>query len=105
MKIRQIDATLHSAGLGVSSIRDLATAIDIQVISIPAEIVENVGSPAYIPATIPAGTYDGQDVDIPTAAIPNFLVNHVDVTEEVVYELTKVFFANLDYLHYMNDVH
>ncbi|HLS17040.1 MAG TPA: TAXI family TRAP transporter solute-binding subunit [Paenalcaligenes sp.] len=104
MKNRQIDATLQSAGLGVSSIRDLATAIDIQVISIPAEIVENVGSPAYIPATIPAGTYDGQDVDIPTAAIPNFLVTHEDVPEEVVYEMTKVFFDNLESLQSTHNV-
>jgi TRAP transporter TAXI family solute receptor len=36
MKNRQLDATLQSAGLGVASIRDLATAIKIQVIAVPA---------------------------------------------------------------------
>jgi len=104
MKNRQIDATLQSAGLGVASIRDLATAIDIEVISIPTEIVENVGSPAYIPAVIPAGTYDGQDTDIPTAAIPNFLVTHEDVPEEIVYQMTKVFYDNLDSLQSTHNV-
>src|SRR5690625_5654785 len=104
MKNRQIDATLQSAGLGVSSIRDLATAIDIQLITIPEQIVEMVGSTAYIPATIPEGTYDGQDVDIPTAAIPNFLVTHEDVPEEVVYEMTKVFFDNLESLQSTHNV-
>src|SRR5690625_569573 len=96
MKNRQIDATLQSAGLGVASIRDLATPIDIEIIPVPVEVVENVGSPAYLPATIPAGTYEGQDEEIPTAAIPNFLVTHEDVPDELVYEMTKVFYFKLD---------
>lgn len=104
MKNRQIDATLQSAGLGVSSIRDLATAIDIEVIPIPAEIVEKVGSPAYIPATIPANTYEGQDSEVPTAAIPIFLVTHEDVPEDLVYEMTKVFYDNLDSLQSTHSV-
>lgn len=104
MKNRQIDATLQSAGLGVSSIRDLATAIDIEVIPIPAEVVENVGSPAYIPATIPAETYEGQSSEVPTAAIPIFLVTHEDVPEDLVYEMTKVFYDNLDSLQSTHSV-
>jgi TRAP-type uncharacterized transport system substrate-binding protein len=32
MKNRQLDATLQSAGLGVSSIRDLATSVKIVVV-------------------------------------------------------------------------
>ncbi|HLS21289.1 MAG TPA: TAXI family TRAP transporter solute-binding subunit [Paenalcaligenes sp.] len=104
MKNRQIDATLQSAGLGVASIRDLATSIDIEIIPVPVEVVENVGSPAYLPATIPAGTYEGQDEEIPTAAIPNFLVTHEDVPEELVYEMTKVFYDNLDALQSTHNV-
>ena len=37
MKNRQLDATLQSAGLGVSSIRDLATSVPIVVVEIPAD--------------------------------------------------------------------
>ena len=36
MKNRQLDATLQSAGLGVSSIRDLASSVPITVVEIPA---------------------------------------------------------------------
>ena len=60
MKNRQLDATLQSAGLGVASIRDLATSVPITVVAVPPEIVEKIGAP-YVAATIPAGTYDGQD--------------------------------------------
>jgi TRAP transporter TAXI family solute receptor len=47
---------------------------------------------------IPAGTYTGQDQDVPTATIPNFLVTHAGVSEELAYAMTKELFANLDQL-------
>jgi TRAP transporter TAXI family solute receptor len=95
IKNRQLDATLQSAGLGVSSIRDLAASVAITVVEVPAGIVEQVGAP-YQPAVIPAGTYAGQDADVPTAAIQNYLVTSADVPEEVVYQMTKAIFENLD---------
>ncbi|MFN4104154.1 MAG: TAXI family TRAP transporter solute-binding subunit [Tepidimonas sp.] len=99
MKNRQLDATLQSAGLGVASIRDLATAIKIVVIPVPADVVAKVGDPAYQPAVIPANTYTGQTADVPTAAIPNFLVTHAGVPEDVVYRMTKAMYDNLDTLY------
>lgn len=94
IKNRQLDATLQSAGLGVASIKDLSTSIDIRMVSIPADVVEKLGAP-YIAATIPAGTYQGQDEDVPTVAIVNFLVTHEDVSEETAYQMTKLLFENL----------
>ena len=97
MKNRQLDATLQSAGLGVASIRDLATSVAIQVVEIPAELTEKVGVP-YQVATIPAGTYEGQDADVTTAAVPNFLVTHSEVSDDLAYAMTAQLFANLDKL-------
>jgi TRAP transporter TAXI family solute receptor len=99
MKNRQLDATLQSAGLGVASIRDLATAIRIVVVPIPADIVTKVGDAAYQPAVIPANTYVGQTTDIPTAALANFLVTHSGVSDEVAYRMTKAMYDNLETLH------
>ena len=98
MKNRQIDATLQSAGLGVASIRDLASAVKIKVIPITKEVVANVDSKAYVEDIIPANTYDGQTEDVPTAAIPNYLISHSDVSDELAYELTKVMYEKLDNL-------
>ncbi|BAF86321.1 TRAP transporter solute receptor [Azorhizobium caulinodans ORS 571] len=94
MKNRQLDATLQSAGLGVASIKDLATSVEINVVEIPASVVEKVGTP-YLKASIPAGTYTGQDKDVPTAAVPNFLVVREDMKEGDVYAITKAIFENL----------
>jgi TRAP transporter TAXI family solute receptor len=97
IKNRQLDATLQSAGLGVASIRDLATSVPISVVAVPPEIVEAIGAP-FLPATIPAGTYEGQAADVPTAAVGNFLITHAEVSEETAYAMTKLLFENLDRL-------
>ncbi|MBM2294784.1 TAXI family TRAP transporter solute-binding subunit [Sulfitobacter pseudonitzschiae] len=97
IKNRQLDGTLQSAGLGVASIRDLASSLPINVVAIPAEVAEKLGAP-YVAATIPAGTYDGQTEDVPTVAVSNFLVTHEDVSDELAYQMTKQLFENLDTL-------
>ncbi|HWA45963.1 MAG TPA: TAXI family TRAP transporter solute-binding subunit [Hypericibacter adhaerens] len=95
IKNRQLDATLQSAGLGVSSIRDLAASIPIEVVAIPADIVAKVGLP-YVARVIPANTYDGQTADVPTAAVINFLVTRDGVSDDLAYQMTRQLFENLD---------
>ncbi|HZB63650.1 MAG TPA: TAXI family TRAP transporter solute-binding subunit [Microvirga sp.] len=94
MKNRQLDATLQSAGLGVSSIRDLATSVPIVVVEIPAAVVDKVGSP-YVKVSIPANTYEGQTAAVPTAAVVNYLVTHSGVKDETVYQMTKAIYESL----------
>ena len=98
MKNRQLDVTLQSAGLGVSSLRDLATAQKIVVVAIPEDIVKKIGDAAYQPAVIPAKTYEGQDQDVPAVAIQNFLVTREGVSDDTVYRMTKAVFENHDAL-------
>ncbi len=95
MKNRQLDATLQSAGLGVASIRDLAASVAIEVVAVPAELVEKIGAP-YQATKIPAGTYQGQDADVAAAAVPNFLVTHSGVSDDMAYQMTAQLFAHLD---------
>lgn len=99
MKNRQLDATLQSAGLGVASIRDLATSVKINLVPIPPEVVQRVGDAAYQVALIPAHTYNGQDSDVATAAIPNFLVTHAGVPEATAYAMARAMYENIDTLY------
>ena len=96
IKNRQLDATLLSSGLGVAAVRDLATAVKIVVIPIPAEVVTKIGEAAYTTGVIPANTYNGQTADVPTVTVQNFLVTHEGVPADTVYKMTKVMFENLD---------
>ena len=97
IKNRQLDATLQSAGLGVASIRDLATSVPINVVAVPADAVAKIGSP-YLSVTIPAGTYEGQAEDVSTAAVGNFLITSSTVSDETAYRMTKLLFDNLPQL-------
>jgi TRAP transporter TAXI family solute receptor len=94
MKNRQIDATLQSAGLGVASIRDLATSVPVVVVAVPEDIAQKMGQP-FFSATIPADTYEGQAEDVATVAVPNFLVTRADLSEDLVYKITQAIYENL----------
>jgi TRAP transporter TAXI family solute receptor len=94
IKNRQLDATLQSAGLGVASIRDLASSMEVVIVDVPKAVVDKIGSP-YVAATIPAKTYQGQDQGVATAAVVNYLVTSADVPEDLVYQMTKATFENL----------
>jgi len=98
MKNRQLDVTLQSAGLGVASIKDLATAVPIVVVEIPADVVAAVGDAAYQAGTIPAGTYQGQNADVATAAIRNLLLTNDGVSDDLVYAMADAIFSNLETL-------
>ena len=95
MKGGQLDATLQSAGLGVASIRDLASSVPITVVAIPPEVTAKIGDPAYLSKPIPAGTYAGQDREVMTVAINNLLVTRDGVPADVIYNMTKGMFENL----------
>jgi TRAP transporter TAXI family solute receptor len=98
LKNRQLDATLQSAGLGVASLRDLANAIKIVVIPIPAEVIAKIGDAAYQPGVIPANTYQGQSADVATVKIRNMLVTNAGMSDDAVYAMTKSMFENLGQL-------
>ncbi len=94
MKNRQLDATLQSAGLGVASLRDLATSVEITVVEVPASVVDKAGPP-FVKATIPANTYTGQTAPVQAAAALNYLVTHEGMKEETVYQMTKAVYESL----------
>jgi uncharacterized protein len=94
MKNRQLDATLQSAGLGVASLRDLSASTDISLVSVPKQVVDKIGPP-FVSVKIPANTYTGQDKDVPTAAVANYLVTSSAVSDDLAYQMTRLIFENL----------
>jgi hypothetical protein len=98
MKNRQLDATLQSAGLGVSSLKDLSNSIDVVFIPIPESVLAKIDDAAYQSGVIPAGTYTEQNEDVQTVAIRNILITSKTVPDDVVYMMTKSMFEHLDSL-------
>ena len=56
------------------------------------------GRNLWVPYTIAAGTYPGQDADVNTIAQPNFLAVNASVDADHVYLLTKTMYENLPFL-------
>jgi uncharacterized protein len=94
MKNRQLNATLQSAGLGVASLKDLSTSSPINVVAVPKEVVDKIGPP-FVATIIPANTYTGQDKDVPTAAVVNYLVTSSAVSDDLAYQMTKLIYESL----------
>ena len=94
MRKKELDATLQSAGLGVASLRELSESAEITMVPVPKDVVAKMGAP-FKPGTIPAKTYIGQDKDVPTAMVMNYLVTSAAVPDDLAYELTKRVFDSL----------
>ena len=102
LKDSKIDAFFCTAGAPTVAITDLSTTTDIVIVEIDAEhlaaLQQDYGF--YAEYTIPAGTYNGVDTDAKTVAVKATFIVSNDLSEEVVYELTKAIYENKDeYAH------
>jgi TRAP transporter TAXI family solute receptor len=93
----ELDASLQSAGLGVTSIKELTDNSDTVLVPVPLSVVKKLGAP-FRPATIPADTYRGQPTPVSTASVMNYLVTSTSVSDELVYQMTKRLFDAVDEL-------
>lgn len=91
MKNRQLDATFVIAGLGAPALREITDTFAISFVEIPPAIVSKASAP-YIHTLIPKGTYRGQEAEVPTAGLPNYLVARADLPDDLVYGITKAIF-------------
>jgi TRAP transporter TAXI family solute receptor len=99
LKDRVVDAFSFMAGPPSSLIVSLATTHDYRLIEIPAEIADRINRKYYVPGVwvpyaIPKGTYPKQTSDYQTITPAYCLVAREDVPEEVIYELTKIFWEH-----------
>lgn len=99
LKNGAIDAAFLTSGLPNSTILDLCTTHDVKVIPIRPEMVDKLAQkyPFYTSVPIPAGTYDNKE-DVDTAAVTTLLVTREDLGEDLIYNITKVVFENLQVL-------
>ncbi len=93
-----IAAGFWSVGPPTSSIMNLATTRDIRIIPMSEDEIANAieVEPTFAPYTLRAGTYDGQDADVLTISTPNVMIVHEDMDEELVYNITRAIYENVD---------
>jgi uncharacterized protein len=100
MRNKQIDGALIQAGLPTAAVTEMTSTADGKLIGIEPEIRKQLMEeyPWYSEMTIPAGTYETQEEDVDTLAIKMMLIADASVDEETIYQMTKVFWENLDQL-------
>lgn len=94
----RIDVILFTVGHPSGSIQEPIATCDARLVSVTGEVVDSLvdDTPYYFHATIPGGMYPNQDSDVETFGVGATFVTRADVPEEVVYEVTRAVFENLD---------
>lgn len=97
MKNGLIDAAFVTSGIPNATIMELGTTNDIVIVPIEGEGADNLIEkyPFFVKEIIPADTYDtGEDVN--TVTVRNIMIIRDDLPEDVVYEITKGIFENIE---------
>ena len=105
LKDGQADAAFQTAGYPTSSIIDLAATADIVLVPIADDMADNLidENKYYTKAVIPAGTYKGIDVDVPTVSLMAIWAVDGDQPTERIYEITKALWENRAELEKVHD--
>jgi TRAP transporter TAXI family solute receptor len=92
-----IDAAFVTAGTPTGAVEGLSATEDVVIVPIEQgkidELIEKY--PYYVQDEVPAGTYKLAEA-APTVAVQAMLVVSNDISEDVVYDVTKAIFENLD---------
>jgi len=95
MKDGHLDANFGVLGVPAAAIQDIMTSRDINVIEIDDEMFAKIKAemPFFSQFIIPAGTY-GNEEDVKTINCQAALYVTPDMSEDMVYEITKVFYEH-----------
>ena len=94
MKDGSIDAFFWSGGLPTGAITDLVTTAKITLLDTTPytdKLIQKYGD-VYRNDTIPKGTYKGVGKDVPTIAVPNYLVVSDKMDDKLAHDLTKLLY-------------
>ena len=92
-----IDAAFVTAGTPTGAVESLGATEDVVIVPIaPGKINDLIKKyPFYVKEEIPSGTY-GVEAAVTTVAVQAMLVVSSDLSEDVVYDITKAIFENLN---------
>ncbi|MDF1554613.1 MAG: TAXI family TRAP transporter solute-binding subunit [Deferrisomatales bacterium] len=95
-----IDAGFWVVAPGTSSIMDLATTHDIEIVPFTAEQQQKVvaGYGYYSAWDLEPGGYRGVDQSVPTLSVWNVIIVQKGLAEDLVQDLTRMLFEKNDYM-------
>jgi hypothetical protein len=92
------DAVFITAGVPTAAVTDVASSREIFIVPISTEALFDLRArwPFYTRQTFPAETYRGLAGPVSTVAVMAMLVARADLPDDLVYNLTKALWENLD---------
>lgn len=96
LKDDKIDAFFCVAGAPTTAIVELATSNSIKILEIDDEHADKLIAdyPFYTKFDVPGGAYKGVDSNVQTVAVVATYIVSNDLSEKVVYDMTKALFEN-----------
>ena len=95
-----VDAVIQGGSLHAAPVMQATAATPTRFLGLTEadweRIKASVPDGYYSRFVIPAGTYDGQNEDVLTFAIPSYWATTSDLPDDVAYELASIFFAHRD---------
>ncbi|MEW8419734.1 MAG: TAXI family TRAP transporter solute-binding subunit [Candidatus Thiodiazotropha endolucinida] len=95
-----IDAFFYTTGTPSKIIEDVTSSTEAILIPISSERIKEFvkKTPYYVLNKIPANTYVGNKMSIPTYAVQSMMIANTDMHETVVYDILKILIDNLSKL-------
>ncbi len=97
IKDKTLDAAFVTAGTPTTAVTELSATNDIKILSLDQATIDALCQQYgyYTPFTIPADVYS-TEADAQTVAVKATIVVKADLSEDLVYNMTKTLFENLD---------
>ncbi|KKM10978.1 C4-dicarboxylate ABC transporter substrate-binding protein [Clostridiales bacterium PH28_bin88] len=99
MQNGQLDGMNAEGGVPTSAVAEIfASRTPVKLLEFSDEDYEKLRKevPFYLQHVIPAGTYSNQDKEVKTLGVKSALVSSADVDEELIYNLVKTIYENMD---------
>ena len=94
LKNKQIDAAFVTGALPTSAVTEVTQTADIVVVAMDAGKIASLSEkyPFYTAVSIPGDSYRGMTADVTSAAVMAMLIVPEDLSEDLVYNMTKSIF-------------
>lgn len=98
LKDGQVDAIFGLLGLPAANIEEITAVEEVRMLEVSDEAIKKLQEkyPFYQPLTIKGGTYKGQDEDVQTLTLKAVMYARNDLSEDLVYQLTKIMYEMKD---------
>lgn len=98
MKDRRVVGFTGTTNVPSPAFADVSQSLEVLFLPLDDETFAKMqeDNPGFVRSVLPAGSYRGQDEDVPTAATDLILITHDRLSDDEAYWITKTLVENLD---------